>query len=147
MSSCNVDIPGGTMSYAVELRYYEILFTKLISQFHSHYKMDKLSAFIEMASFISEANTLQLQLAMQRVLTNDPLLKINRDEYIICLKLYTDLKDVQIRQLAKCSPNTIMNAMRTYEDGNIHIQNRFDLAQSNEIKKVMKGLRSVGSIY
>lgn len=135
------------MEHNIQLRYHEIIFAKMINQFYNHFKLDKLSAFLEMAAFISEANPLQLQLAMQRVLTNDPLLKINRDEYIICLKVCTDLKDVEIRQLVKCGPQTITNAMKLYEDKQIHIQNKFDVNQSNEIKKAVKALREIASIY
>ena len=135
------------MEYNIQLRYHEIIFAKMINQFYNYYKLDKLSAFIEMAAFISEANPLQLQLAMQRVLSNDPLLKINRDEYIICLKLCTDLRDVEIRQLVKCGPQTITNAMKLYEDKHIHIQNKFNVNQSNEIKKAVKALREIASIY
>lgn len=135
------------MDHNILLRYHEIVFTKMINQFHNHFKLDKLTSFIEMAAYISEANSLHLQLAMQRVLTNDPLLKINRDEYIVCLKLCTSLKDVQIRQLVKCGPQTITNAMQMYEDGSIHIQNKFDILQSNAIMKSVKALRDIANIY
>lgn len=133
--------------YNAELRFYEILFTKMLYQFHAVYKMDKLKIYLEMLCHISEADTQQISLAMQRVMTNDPLVRINRAEYIMCLKLYTTFTDTHIRKLLKCSPNTIVQATRAYEDGHLFIHPCFDLIQSNEIRKVMKLLKQISMIY
>lgn len=135
------------MDYGAELRYYEILFIKTINQFHNYYTLSKLTQFIEMISFISDANTSLVIEAMKQVLTNQPSVRIQREEYIICLKLFSGLNDVAIRKIAKCSPNTIQNCMRTYEDENIYIQNKLELMQSNEVRKVMKNLRAINEIY
>jgi len=133
--------------FNAELRFYEILYTKMLHQFHAHYKLDKLKVFLEMLSYISEADTMQISMAMQRILTNDPAVKINRTEYIVCLKLFTSMTDVQIRKLIKCSPNTIGIAMNTYESGNLYIHPCFDLMQSHEIRKVMKTFKQISLIY
>lgn len=135
------------MDQAAELRYYEILFIKTISQFYDHYKLDKLTTFLEMCSYISEVNTLQIQFAMQQVLTNDVRIKILRNEYIVCLKLFSGLNDTEIRRVAKCSPNTIKSALKSYEDSNLSVTPKFDLMQSNDIRKLMKSLRGIAQIF
>lgn len=135
------------MDLGAELRYYEIRFTKMINQFFKVYKLDKLLTFIEMVTFISGADLTHIKVAMQKALTNDPKVRINREEYIICLKLFSGLNNTQIREVARCSPNTIINCMETYEAKEIFIQPKFDLQQSDEIRKVMKGLEEITNIY
>jgi hypothetical protein len=135
------------MDYNVELRYYEILFQKLILSFHHHYTLDRLTTFMELLSYLAESNTSVIGQAMQRILTNDTLLRYNKIEYIICLKLCTDFKDVDIRRLVKCSPNTIGSAMQDYADGSIFIQPRFPLQDSDTIRTVMKKFREIANVY
>lgn len=135
------------MDQAAELRYYEILFIKTINQFFNHYKLDKLTTFVEMACFMAEADITQVTLAMQRILTNDATVRIMRDEYAVCLKLFSGLNDVKIRKLLKCSPNTLTSAFKTYEDGELCIQSKFGLRQSGEIRKMLKALRKINEIY
>lgn len=135
------------MDLSAELRYYEIRFIKLINSFFRIYKLDKLITFIEMISFISEAELSQIKAAMQLVITNDTRIKIYREEYIITLKLFSGLNNTQIREVARCSPNTILNVMETYNNKEIFIQPKFELAQSAEIKKIMQGLNQLCNIY
>lgn len=135
------------MDVSAELRYYEIRFIKLINSFFKIYKLDKLITFMEMISFISEADLAHIKAAMQRVLTNDTSIRINREEYIITLKLFSGLNNTQIREVARCSPNTIINVMETYESKNIFIQPKFELMQSNEVRKIMKSLEEIANIY
>lgn len=135
------------MDLSAELRYYEIRFIKLINSFFRIYKLDKLITFIEMISFISEAELSQIKAAMQLVITNDTRIKIYREEYIITLKLFSGLNNTQIREVARCSPNTILNVMDTYNNKKIFIQPKFELAQSAEIKKIMQGLNQLCNIY
>jgi hypothetical protein len=135
------------MDYNVELRYYELLFQKLVLSFHHHYTLDRLTTFIEMISYIADANTLVIGTAMQRILANDTLLKFNKIEYIICLKLCSGLSDTDIRKTVRCSPNTIQNAMEDYKTNQIYVHPRFDLLESNEIRKVMKGFKNLANIY
>lgn len=135
------------MDLSAELRYYEIRFIKLINSFHTVYKLDKLLAFIEMISFISDAELPQINSAMQRVLINDPKIRIHREEYIISLKLFSGFNNTQIRKVAKCSPNTIINTMNTYKRGDVFIEPKFELAQSNDIRKIIKSLDTIGNIY
>jgi hypothetical protein len=135
------------MDLSAELRYYEIRFTKLINQFFRVYKLDKLLTFIEMLTFISGAELMHVKTAMQRVITNDTKIRVGREEYIICLKLFSGLNNTQIRQVARCSPNTIINAMETYNTKQIFIQPKFELTQSDEIRKVMKSLIEISNIY
>lgn len=135
------------MDLSAELRYYEIRFTKLVNTFHTLYKLDKLVTFVEMVTFISEADLTQIKAAMQRILVNDPSVSINRDEYLITLKLYSGLNNTQLREIAKCSPNTILRAMEDYRQQNIHIQPKFELAQSNDIRTIMQSLIKISNIY
>lgn len=135
------------MDVSAELRYYEIRFIKMINSFFKIYKLDKLITFIEMISFISGADLSYIKTAMQRVLTNDTGIRIHREEYIITLKLFSGLNNTQIREVARCSPNTIINAMETYNNKQIFIQPKFDLTQSDEIRKIMKSLIEISNIY
>ena len=135
------------MDLSAELRYYEIRFIKLINSFHTVYKLDKLLAFVEMMSFISGAELSHIKTAMQRVLINDQVIKVHREEYIITLKLFSGYNNKQIREIAQCSPNTILKAMKTYYDKDIYIEPKFELAQSDDIRKLIKGLDSIGNIY
>ena len=77
-----------TMDLSAELRYYEIRFTKIINQFFRVYKLDKLLTFIEMVCFVSGADASQVKSALQKVLGNDPRVRISREEYLVCLKLF-----------------------------------------------------------
>lgn len=133
--------------FNAELRFYEILFTKMLHQFHTIYKMDKLKVYLEMLCYVADADTMQISMAMQRVMTNDPAVRINRPEYVVCLKTFTNMSDVQVRKIIKCSPNTMQDIMRSYENGNLYVHPCFDLIQSHEIRKVMKALKQVSMIY
>lgn len=135
------------MDLSAELRYYEIRFIKLINTFHTVYKLDKLLAFIEMITFISDAELTHIKSAMQRILINDQSIKIFREEYIITLKLFSGLNNTQLREVAKCSPNTIIKAMDAYDNEEIYIQPKFELAQSNDIRKIMQSLDKISNIY
>lgn len=135
------------MDLSAELRYYEIRFTKLISQFFRVYKLDKLLSFIELVCFISGADTALVKGALQRVLANDTAVRIEREEYIICLKLFSGLNNTEIRRVAACSPNTIINMMETYTTNNIYVHPKFEITQSDEIRKVMRGLIDIANIY
>ena len=135
------------MGLKAEVRYYEIRFIKLINQFFNIYKLDKLLTFNEMLTFVTGADLNILKTAMQRVIANDTKVRINREEYIICLKLFSGLNNTQLRQVARCSPNTIINAMEVYDKKQIFIQPKFDLVQSDEIRKVMKSLNDIANIY
>ena len=135
------------MDLSAELRYYEIRFIKLINSFHTVYKLDKLLAFLEMISFISDAELIQVKSAMQRVLINDQSIRVHREEYIITLKLFSGFNNTMLREVAKCSPNTIIKAMDAYYNNEIFIQPRFELSQSNDIRKIMQSLDKIGNIY
>lgn len=135
------------MDLSAELRYYEIRFIKLINAFHTIHKLDKLLTFIEMITFISDAELTNIKAAMQRVLINDQSIRIYREEYIVTLKLFSGLNNTQLREVAKCSPNTILGAMESYRHQRIYIQPKFELAQSDDIRKVMKGIIALSNIY
>ena len=135
------------MDLSAELRYYEIRFIKLINSFHRVYKLDKLLTFLEMLTFISEGNLTHVQAAMQRVITNDPKIRIYREEYIVTLKLFSGFNNTEIRKIARCSPNTILNAMNTYEQGDLYIHPKFELEQSNEIRNLIKHLIEISNIH
>ena len=135
------------MDLSAELRYYEIRFIKLINTFHTIYSVDKLITFMEMITFIADANLTNVQGAMQKVLTNDPSIRIHREEYVATLKLFSGFNNTQIRDIAKCSPNTIVRTMKDYEEGNIYITHKFTLEQSNDIKKIVQSLDSISNIY
>lgn len=135
------------MDHSAELRYYEILFIKTVHQFHQHFEVAKLKDFMEMAAFVSDANITLVLDALQEVLVNGPVNYIIRDEYIVCLKLFSGLNDTQIRGIMKCGPNTIKHAMEDYENEDLFIQNKLELRQSNEVRKLMKSLRGIGQIY
>lgn len=135
------------MDLSAELRYYEIRFIKLINSFHNVYTLDKLLAFIEMITFISGAELSHIKTAMQRVLINDQSIKIHREEYLITLKLFSGYNNTQLREVAQCSPNTLLKAMESYYKGDIHIEPKFELSQSNDIRKIIQGLDHIGNIY
>lgn len=132
---------------SAELRYYEIRFTKMINQFFQVYKLESLVPFMELMADIAGANVGQVKSAMQKVLTNDNAARINKDEYIITLKLYSDLNNTQIRNILSCSPNTIVRALKDYEDDRIFIQPKFGALEAGEIKKIMKSLHDISKIY
>lgn len=135
------------MDLSAELRYYEIRFTKIINQFFRVYKLDKLLTFIEMVCFVSGADASQVKSALQKVLGNDPRVRINREEYLVCLKLFSGLNSSEIRKVAGCSPNTIINAMDSYTNGNLYIQPKFTLQESDELRKIVRGLTDIINIY
>ena len=135
------------MDVSAELRYYEIRFIKLINTFHVVYTVDKLITFIEMLTFIADANLTNVQSAMQKVLMNDPVIRIHREEYVATLKLFSGFNNTQIRDVAKCSPNTIVRTMKDYEEGKLYITHKFTLEQSNDIKKIVQSLDQVSNIY
>ncbi len=132
---------------SAELRYYEIRFTKMINNFFQVYSLDKLVPFVELMADISGANVVQIKSAMQKVLINDSAARINKDEYIITLKLYSDLNNTQIRNLLGCSPNTVVKALRDYEEEEIFIQPKFSALESGQIKIMMKSLHDISKIY
>lgn len=135
------------MNYEAELRYYEILFIRTIHQFHQTYKMSELTRFLELASILADVDLMLVKSAMQEVLTNGPSNRINRDEYILCLKLFSGHTDVRIREIIKCSPNTIKNAYTAYENGDLYVTHKLPITQSNAVRIMMKKLREVASIY
>lgn len=135
------------MNYNIELRYYEILFIRMVNNFHHYYKRDKLIQFIETLSIIAEANITLLTSALQTILTDPFKTKFLKEEYIVCLKLCTNLKDTEIRKILRCSPNTIQNAMTKYETEQLYIHPVLPLAQVNEIKKIMQSLKQISTLY
>ena len=135
------------MDLSAELRYYEIRFTKIINQFFRIYKLDKLLTFIEMLCFVSGADASQVKSALQKVLGNDPRVRISREEYLVCLKLFSGLNSSEIRKVAGCSPNTIINAMDSYTNGNLYIQPKFALQESDELRKIVRGLTDIINIH
>lgn len=132
---------------SAELRYYEIRFTKMINKFIQVYPLDKLVTFVELMADIAGANVVHVKSAMQKVLINDSSARITKDEYIITLKLFSDLNNTQIRTLLECSPNTVVKSFNDYEDENIYISPNFSTLESGEVKKTMKSLHEIAELY
>lgn len=137
----------GRVDLSAELRYYEIRFTKMVNQFFKVYSLEKLVPFIELLATISGADVTQVKSAMQKILINDNCARINKEEYIITLKLYSGLNNTQIRTLLSCSPNTVVKALEMYYNEDIFIQPKFGTLEAGNIKKIMKSLHDVSNIY
>ena len=135
------------MDHSANLRYYECLFIKTINQYFTIYKPDKISTFMDLLSSLSGANQLHLMQAVGKVVTNDPSVRIFRDEYIILLHLYSGLNASEIKRLLKCGHATYSQALEQYDNKTIHITPKFSIVQSNEIRKAMEGLRAFNHIY
>jgi len=135
------------MDLSAELRYYEIRFTRIVTQFFRVYKLDKLLTFMEMAAYVSEADLQHIKNAMQKVLANDTRVRVGREEYIVCLKLFSGLNNTELREVASCSPNTIIKMMDDYKNNDIYIHPKFELVESDNVRKLVKGLTDVINIY
>jgi hypothetical protein len=135
------------IDHNIELRYYEILFTKTLLKFHRLYKLERLTTFVELLVHLSDASPTLVTAAMSKVLTNDAAIKIHRDEYLVCMSQHSGYCVAELRKLLKVSPNTIYAAITAYNNKDLFITHRFPLEQSNEIRKVMKALRAINNIY
>jgi hypothetical protein len=134
------------MNQNVELRYYEILFQRLVLKFHQHYTLGRLSNFLEILAYVSEVNITSITMATQRIITYDVLIRYTKGEYAMCLILCAGYTKNKVRKIVECSPNTMVEYIQDYEDGKLDIVPRFGLDTSHNIRKLMKGFHDLANI-
>lgn len=131
----------------IALRYYELRFQRMVVEMHKQYPVMVVQQYLSSIIHMSGVIETNIHSAIRRVLSLDPSLKIFREEYIVAMGLTENISRSELRKAFKCSPNTILNAFKDYEAGNLYITPRFDIVISQDICTFMRTMDSLHKLY
>lgn len=128
------------MDFNLELRYYEIVFTKRIQRLLVIYPLDKLSLILDLLATIGEANKLSLSSALTKVVGNDRSIHVSPKEYAVCLFFCKGMRKNSIRTLLRVSPNMVYDSIEAYNNHELYIRHKFALDESEAIRSAMQAM-------